>query len=255
MKITRHKKVHKYLSFFCNNFGFRQPYQVLIDGTFCYAALKNQVNIREQIPKYLEAEVKLLTTQCVIIEAEKLGSSVFGALMIVKQFGTHKCGHIGKPVPASVCLLSMLGGANSNRYFVATQDRELQKSASTIPGTPVLFLHQKTPTLQPPSEISTAKAKKHTMTLFDVRKHEEESFKTLRKKFGVLEKEDHIKKRKKKKGPNPLSCKKKQKKSVVVEQHKEEFKKKRKRKRVKIPTHLKEHWIAQLKNETTNVTS
>nr|CAD7588762.1 unnamed protein product [Timema genevievae] len=168
----------------------------------------NQVNIREQIPKYLEAEVKLLTTQCVIIEAEKLGefkcSSVFGALMIVKQFGTHKCGHNDKPVPASVCLLSMLGGANSNR--------------------------------------------------FDVRKHEEESFKTLRKKFGVLDKEGIIKKRKKKKGPNPLSCKKKQKKSVVVE-HKEELKKKRKRKRVKIPKHLKEHWIAQLKNETTNITS
>lgn len=39
MKIRRYKKVNKRLGFYINNFGFRQPYQLLIDGTFCYAAL------------------------------------------------------------------------------------------------------------------------------------------------------------------------------------------------------------------------
>lgn len=40
MKIKRHKKAHKYINFYINNFGFHQPYQILIDGTFCFAALK-----------------------------------------------------------------------------------------------------------------------------------------------------------------------------------------------------------------------
>lgn len=43
MKIARLKKVQKNLAFFANNYKFREPYQVLIDGTFAFAAL--EVNI------------------------------------------------------------------------------------------------------------------------------------------------------------------------------------------------------------------
>ena len=53
MKINRYKKVHKILQFYCNNFGFRKPYQVLLDGTLCFAALKNKIDIQDQFTKYL----------------------------------------------------------------------------------------------------------------------------------------------------------------------------------------------------------
>lgn len=53
MKINRYKKVNKILKFYSNNFGFRKPYQVLIDGTICVAALQSKVNIQEQFSKYL----------------------------------------------------------------------------------------------------------------------------------------------------------------------------------------------------------
>lgn len=53
MKISRQKRVHRILQFYSNNFGFRKPYQVLIDGTLCNAALKNKVHIENQIKKYL----------------------------------------------------------------------------------------------------------------------------------------------------------------------------------------------------------
>ena len=115
MKVKRQIKVKKILSFFKHNFGHHPPYQVLIDGTFTQACLKvnsnwelsfriffekyiyifkfqNKVNIRDQLPKYL-GEVKLLTTKCCIMECEKLGSEIFGATVILKQFGIHKCGH------------------------------------------------------------------------------------------------------------------------------------------------------------------
>lgn len=39
MKIARYKKAQKTLSFYRNNFGFREPYQILIDATFCQTAL------------------------------------------------------------------------------------------------------------------------------------------------------------------------------------------------------------------------
>lgn len=38
MKVKRYKKSKKILGFYINNFGFHEPYQVLIDGTFANSA-------------------------------------------------------------------------------------------------------------------------------------------------------------------------------------------------------------------------
>ena len=73
MKVKRHKHVRKVLTFYQNNFSLKAPYHVLVDGTFCRAALTCQVNIQEQMPKYLEAETKLYTTPCVLKECESFG--------------------------------------------------------------------------------------------------------------------------------------------------------------------------------------
>lgn len=125
MKIKRAKKVNKILNFYANNFGFRKPYQILVDGTLCFFALKaslfsliilfcaiiildykkliwfctcmctlflcvlikiivfqNKINLNDQLPKYFGAEIKLLTTACVIIETEKLGKKLLDLTLI-----------------------------------------------------------------------------------------------------------------------------------------------------------------------------
>lgn len=63
MKIKRQKHAKKSIIFYKYNFSFRQPFQVLLDGTFCQAALKNKIQIKEQLPKYLMGEVHLCTTK------------------------------------------------------------------------------------------------------------------------------------------------------------------------------------------------
>ena len=73
MKVKRYKHCRKVLTFYQKNFGFSVPYKVLIDGTFCKAALKFKVNIREQLPKYFQSEVQLCTTECATAECEALG--------------------------------------------------------------------------------------------------------------------------------------------------------------------------------------
>lgn len=65
MKIKRQKQAKKTISFYKYNFSFREPFQILIDGTFCQAALKNKIQIKEQMPKYLMGEVQLCTTKYV----------------------------------------------------------------------------------------------------------------------------------------------------------------------------------------------
>ncbi len=68
MKIKRYKRAQRLIGFYRNNFGFTKPYRVLVDGTFCQAALTNRINLREQVSKYLNEETELATTSCVLKE-------------------------------------------------------------------------------------------------------------------------------------------------------------------------------------------
>ena len=43
-------------------------FSTIVDGTFCQAALQNKINIKEQLPKYLDAEIQL----CILLLANHL---------------------------------------------------------------------------------------------------------------------------------------------------------------------------------------
>lgn len=254
MKTSRQKKARKYLAFFINNFKFRQPFQVLIDGNFAFAALENKFNIQDQLPKYFQFETKLLTTPCVILETEKLGEvskAVGGAMQIVKQYSVHKCGHEKKPVSGAKCLRSMVGKDNPSRYIIATQDRELQDILRKIPGVPVMYLHGKAPTLESPSEASRVYAENIRKGL-GMTSWEKENIKTLKRVAGIKEDiEEKPKKKRKKGGPNPLSCLKKKKKPQVqpISAVSQKSGKVKKRKKMKIASHIKEALVTELKNK------
>ncbi|KAK2582628.1 hypothetical protein KPH14_004910 [Odynerus spinipes] len=254
MKTSRHKKARKYLAFYINNFKFRQPYQVLIDGTFAFAALENKFNIQEQLPKYFQAETKLLTTPCIILETEKLGSfnkAVTGAMQIIKQYAIHKCGHEKQPITGSKCLRSMIAKNNPSRYIIATQDRELQERLRKIPGVPLMYLHGKAPTLETPSEASQKYAENARKKL-GMSAWEKENMQALKKEAGLLNEAEPKRKKRKKSGPNPLSCLKKKKKPQVATPASEQKKsgKIRKKKKIKMASHVKEALIAELSNKT-----
>lgn len=51
MKVTREKRVKRNLKYYKNNFGFREPYQVLVDNTFITAALNVSGNTVRQRAK------------------------------------------------------------------------------------------------------------------------------------------------------------------------------------------------------------
>ncbi|CAH0603528.1 unnamed protein product [Chrysodeixis includens] len=253
MKITRYKKVQKYLKFYYNNYGFHQPYQVLIDGTFCFTAFKEQINIRDQIPKYLNSQAKLLTTRCIIVETEKIAKKAHGALTILKQYGIHECGH-KEPISGSNCILSMIGKRNDKHYILATQDRDLQDKLRAKSGVPLLYFHNKAPTLEKPSPASYAKAGQSlegNPHMF-ITETQNEALKTMKQVLGVEQKVEETKiipKKKKQHNPNPLSCKKKKKKPLNNKRAETVSDGKiRKRKKKKLPKHVKE----QLKSVASN---
>ncbi|VDI63690.1 rRNA-processing protein UTP23 homolog [Mytilus edulis] len=209
MKIKRHKHIRKVLTFYSSNFGFKPPYNVLIDGTFCKAALKFKVNISEQLPKYLEADTKMWTTQCVLDECEAFGSVLYGPLKVLKQFKLQPCNH-KSTLSASKCITRLIGKKNKEKLFLATQDKMLNDWFRTKAGTPMLYIAFNTITLEPPSEKSKMKAERQTDAKIAPSEREHDVIKKLKvEAFG--EQEVKKKKHKKLKGANPLSMKPKRK--------------------------------------------
>ncbi|XP_062609373.1 rRNA-processing protein UTP23 homolog [Saccostrea cucullata] len=119
MGIKRQKQVRKSLAFYKKNFGYSPPYHVIVDGTFCRAALKQKINIREQLPKYLEAEVNICTTQCILEECEAFGSVLYGPLKILQQYQKAPCGHSKSIKGADKCIQHTT--KKTVKYIVGTQ--------------------------------------------------------------------------------------------------------------------------------------
>ncbi|XP_071754514.1 rRNA-processing protein UTP23 homolog [Centroberyx gerrardi] len=216
MGLKRQKQAKKTISFYKYNFSFRQPFQILIDGTFCQAALKNKIQIKEQMPKYLMGEVQLCTTHCAMKELESLGKELYGAKIILQRFQVRNCKHFKSPVSASECLLSMLEETNPHHYFVATQDHELTAGLKKIPGVPLLYIVLNTIVLDKPSQSSLDHVQAVQMGEL-VTPAQQQSIRSLKEQQGIEQKdgERRGKKRKRKQSnPNPLSCLKKKKKGL-----------------------------------------
>lgn len=114
----------------------------------------------------------------------------------------------------------MIGKKNDKHYILATQDRDLQEKMRLKAGVPLLYLHNKSPTLEKPSKASYNKAGStlETNQFMFISKTQDESLKNMKKVLGVedeVEEPKIVMKKKKSKNPNPLSCKKKKRKPEV----------------------------------------
>ncbi|XP_074001741.1 rRNA-processing protein UTP23 homolog [Numenius arquata] len=234
MKVKRQKHAKKNMGFYKHNFHFREPFQVLLDGTFCQAALRNKIQIREQLPGYLGGATQLCTTRCVLKELESLGKALYGAKLIAQRFQLRSCSHHKDPVSGSACLLSMIEEGNPHHFFIATQDQELANKVKKKAGVPLLFIIQNTMVLDKPSTKSLAFVQKLQMNEL-VPEHQKQSIVQLKEKEGLAKQEgEKRRKRKRAGGPNPLSCLKKKKKTQEGQEPSAEKKKRRKRKRIRV---------------------
>lgn len=141
----------------------------------------------------------------------------------------------------------MIGKKNEKHYILASQDRDLQEKFRKKAGTPLLYLHNKSPTLEKPSKASYDKAG-HTLEAdphIFITETQNEALQQMKKALGVevTTEEPELPVRKKKPhNPNPLSCKKKKKKTGTGAEAKNRVneRKIRKRKTKKLPKHVKE---------------
>lgn len=209
MRVKRAKNNKRTIRFYQQTFGLKEPFRVLIDGTFINAALKNKIHIKEQLPKILGAKCTPMVTGCALQELRSLGSSCLGAVVIAKGYYRLKCGHDDCPLAAHECMAQAVGAKNAGGYIVATQDEALRKRLRAVPGVPILRLEAQCPVLEEPSETSKT-SRDQTETEKCLPKEWE---KKVLPELSAPKPELVFKKRKKK-GKNPLSCMKKKRKDA-----------------------------------------
>lgn len=174
-----------------------------------------------------------------------IGNSLYGTMLVIKQFPIHKCGHEKNPISANECLFSLIQ-RKEEHYFLATQDQDLTEKTRLLAYVPILFIKMNAIILEQPATEARDKAIESQQRFHQVDSHQFQTLKKL-KKIESLDKPANIKrKRKGPKGPNPLSCKKK--KTVAlnkasssnpnVKSVKQDGKKKR-TKTKRIPNHIK----------------
>ncbi|KAJ1326773.1 U3 small nucleolar RNA-associated protein 23 [Microdochium nivale] len=245
-RAKRSKDNRKLMDKFSMNFGFRKPYQVLMDADFVLEGTRCKMEIVKRLEDNLHArgDVKPMITQCSMrhLYARKSegGAGVEAAIDEAKNnYERRRCGHhpdqYPEPLSAFECIRSVVdpkgSGLNKHRYVCAVNDDELRASLREVAGVPLLYIRRSVMTLEPMAEVSTRARSKEERAKFraeikrvvgDKRKRaddrdgdddddsEEEGGKSVKTEG---EADPEAKKRKKSYGqkqPNPLSAKKKQ---------------------------------------------
>jgi len=202
MRQKRAKAYKKLMSLYHLSFGFREPYQVLVNSDICITSTTLKLELAKQFANVLQGDVKPMITQCCIVELYKLGPTEQEAVDLAKSFERRKCNH-REAISSDECIASVVGEANKHRYVIACQSQPMRVRLRSIPGVPIVHLNRSVMVLEPPSD-ATLEAKRDT---------EEKALLPSAPERGQVvgpgAEEPPKKKRKGPKGPNPLSVKKK----------------------------------------------
>lgn len=235
MRGKRSKQYRKLLRQFELAFGFRQPYQVLVDADLAKDAHRFAMDLPQYLSNTLHGEVKILITQCSMrhLYAQNKEPGVAKVIDKAKDYERRRCGHHPEqfPEPCSTleCLGSVVGPKNKHRYVVASQDLEVRAKMRGIPGVPLVYINRSVMILEPMAAATTRVVQKGERAKFRAELKQADTTTGGKRKRGdgddsegsdsdddAEKKDDEPKKKKKKrkgeKGPNPLSVKKSKKK-------------------------------------------
>ncbi|KAI1335000.1 Fcf1-domain-containing protein [Xylariaceae sp. FL0016] len=229
MRAKRSKAYKKLMSQYALTFGFREPYQILLDSAFVLTATQCKMEIDRFLEITLHAKTKPMITQCSMrhLYKRRAEPGVSAAIEAAKGCERRRCGHhpddYPEPLDELECLKSVVdpkdNGVNKHKYCCALNDEEARGALRMVPGTPLLYIKRSVLILEPISNVSAKARSRDEKSKFRAelkapagkRKREEDdsddddadrdapSSNTEKKK----------KKRKGPSGPNPLAVKKK----------------------------------------------
>ncbi|EOD49005.1 putative rrna-processing protein utp23 protein [Neofusicoccum parvum UCRNP2] len=153
MRGKRAKQYRKLMHQYALTFGFREPYQVLVDAEIVQDAMRMKIDLATYLTNTLQGKVKPMITQCSMrhLYAAKDQSVISAA----QAFERRRCGHhtLDEPLSTLDCVRSVLdpkdSKTNKHRYVVATQDQKVRAYLRQIPGVPLIYINRSVMIMEP----------------------------------------------------------------------------------------------------------
>jgi len=236
MRGKRSKQYRKLMHQYGLIFGFREPYQVLVDVQILQDAARFNMDLVGGLARTLHGEVKPMITQCSMRHLYNADPKSESLILQAKDYERRRCDHhlLEEPLSTLECLKSVVDskghGTNKHRYVIASQDTALRSAMRKIPGVPLIYINRSVMIMEPMASATEQVKEKEEREKFrnglktrpnaNTRKRawedDEEQDATSGAqempavKNGISTREGAPAKKKKKgpKGPNPLSVKK-----------------------------------------------
>jgi len=192
-----------------------EPFQVLVDGNFVYAALLGKIDLRDALPLACQGRCHIKTTRCVLEELKLGGDVTRGALVNARKFDCLQCCN-GTESSPTACIKKLVGPDNPQKFVVGTQDMELRAHLRATGKVPVLAVRVNVLAVEKPSneaQEGLQQVNKATVAA-ELQAAEAVVAAISGKESSALDETEVVevpipKKRKRTKEPNPLSCRKK----------------------------------------------
>lgn len=164
MRAKRSKQYRKLMQQYGFSFGFREPYQVLLDADIIKDAASHKMRLGSLLEGTLHGSIKPMITQCCIrhlysaaIDDKDAGArkAKEGWIDVAKGAERRRCGHheLDEPLSAKECLESVVdpkgSGTNKHRYVVASQDQEVRRYMRSVAGVPLIYINRSVMILEP----------------------------------------------------------------------------------------------------------
>lgn len=230
MKAKRAKQYRKLMHQYGLHFGFREPYQVLLDAGTIQAAARFKMKLGSMLENTLHGQIKPMITQCCIRHLYDIQTTTPQEkaqkddwIEAAKSAERRRCGHheLEEPLSALECMESVVdpkgSGRNKHRYVVASQDENVRRRMRAIAGVPLVYINRSVMILEPMAgatedvrnqeEKSKIRSGLRKASTGVKRKREDDDEQATARVDADAPIERETKKRKVKgpKGPNPLS--------------------------------------------------
>ncbi|PMD51897.1 uncharacterized protein K444DRAFT_621026 [Hyaloscypha bicolor E] len=230
MRGKRSKQYKKLMQQYGLSFGFREPYQVLLDADIIKDADRFKMDLIGGLERTLHGQVKPMITQCSMRHLYAAAKEPGVSFLIdkAKTYERRRCDHrpedYPEPLSTKDCLASVVDAkgskTNKHRYVVASQEPEVRKFMRGLLGVPLCYINRSVMIMEPMAGATAENREKEERGKFRAGlKRGSGSLKRKREDEDVKEEssvQEDMPKRKKAvngpKGPNPLAVKKSKKK-------------------------------------------
>nr|CDI54547.1 conserved hypothetical protein [Melanopsichium pennsylvanicum 4] len=159
MRQRRAKLYRKMLHQYSLQFGFREPYQLLLDDTFSLALSRYKISdpLHQFSNILLTKKVKPLITQCCMQALYTLGKEHQSTVDMAKAWERRMCNH-REAIDPQECIKQCVGDNNKHRYIVASEQGELRRDLRLkVAGLPMMHFTQAVMVLEPMSPLTRSK--------------------------------------------------------------------------------------------------